>query len=164
MLAAAALLALPLAAQIPPSPAEIAAYRGLHAAAQRGDPDGYRAAGRRPGRCLATRDAHGRTPSHVATYARQREAIKALDPGRRRSGRASTPDRYDAATIAAVADDEETLRVLLARGASAKLVTSRYDGTRADRRGAPRPRRRGAAADRRLARRSTTSTTCTGPR
>ena len=37
MLAAAALLALPLAAQIPPSPAEIAAYRGLHAAAQRGD-------------------------------------------------------------------------------------------------------------------------------
>ena len=32
-------------------------------------------------------------------------------------------------TIAAVADDEETLRVLLAQGASAKLVTSRYDGT-----------------------------------
>jgi uncharacterized protein len=32
-------------------------------------------------------------------------------------------------TIAAVADDEETLRVLLAHGASAKLVTSRYDGT-----------------------------------
>jgi len=32
-------------------------------------------------------------------------------------------------TIAAVADDEETLRILLAMGASAKLVTSRYDGT-----------------------------------
>jgi ankyrin repeat protein len=32
-------------------------------------------------------------------------------------------------TIAAVADDEETLRVLLGLGASAKLVTSRYDGT-----------------------------------
>ena len=30
---------------------------------------------------------------------------------------------------ASVADDEETLRVLLAAGASAKLVTSRYDGT-----------------------------------
>jgi hypothetical protein len=28
-----------------------------------------------------------------------------------------------------VADDEETLRLLLAQGASAKLVTSRYDGT-----------------------------------
>ena len=37
--------------------------------------------------------------------------------------------RYDAVTIAAVADDEETLRVLLALGASAKLTTSRYDGT-----------------------------------
>ena len=38
-------------------------------------------------------------------------------------------DRYDAVTIASVADDEETLRTLLAAGASAKLVTSRYDGT-----------------------------------
>ena len=38
-------------------------------------------------------------------------------------------DRYDAVTIAAVADDEESLRVLLALGASARQVTSRYDGT-----------------------------------
>ena len=38
-------------------------------------------------------------------------------------------DRYDAVTIAAVADDDETLALLLAGGASAKLVTSRYDGT-----------------------------------
>ena len=38
-------------------------------------------------------------------------------------------DRYDGVTIASVADDEETLRVLLALGASAKLTTSRYDGT-----------------------------------
>src|SRR5262249_58522223 len=38
-------------------------------------------------------------------------------------------DRYDAVTIASVADDEETLRVLLSLGASAKLTTSRYDGT-----------------------------------
>ena len=127
MLAAAALLALPLAAQIPPSPAEIAAYRGLHAAAQRGDlMEIERLATARP--ALDARDAHGRTPLHVATYARQREAIKALlragaDPG------ALDADRYDAVTIAAVADDEETLRVLLAQGASAKLVTSRYDGT-----------------------------------
>ena len=127
MLAAAALLALPLAAQIPPSPTEIAAYRGLHAAAQRGDlMDIERLATARP--ALDARDAHGRTPLHVATYARQREAIKALiragaDPG------TLDADRYDAVTIAAVADDEETLRVLLAQGASAKLVTSRYDGT-----------------------------------
>jgi uncharacterized protein len=32
-------------------------------------------------------------------------------------------------TIAAVADDEATLSLLLSLGASAKLVTSRYDGT-----------------------------------
>jgi uncharacterized protein len=38
-------------------------------------------------------------------------------------------DRYDAVTIASVADDEETLRVLLSLGASARQVTSRYDGT-----------------------------------
>ena len=34
-----------------------------------------------------------------------------------------------AVTIAAVADDDETLALLLAGGAIAKLVTSRYDGT-----------------------------------
>jgi len=38
-------------------------------------------------------------------------------------------DRYDAVTIASVANDEQTLRVLLSLGASAKQVTSRYDGT-----------------------------------
>ena len=65
---------------------------------------------------------------HVATFARQRDALRAL-------ARAGTSlellenDRYDAVTIASVADDEETLRVLLALGASAKLMTSRYDGT-----------------------------------
>jgi len=32
-------------------------------------------------------------------------------------------------TIAAVADDGESLRALLAEGASARLITSRYDGT-----------------------------------
>ena len=38
-------------------------------------------------------------------------------------------DRYDTVTIASVADDEETLKVLLQLGASAKQTTSRYDGT-----------------------------------
>jgi len=127
MLAAAALLALPLAAQIPPSPAEIAAYGGLHAAAQRGDLMEIRrlAADRA---ALGARDPYGRAPLHVATYARQREAIKALVRAGADTG-ALDADRYDAVTIAAVADDEETLRVLLAEGASAKLMTSRYDGT-----------------------------------
>lgn len=38
-------------------------------------------------------------------------------------------DHYDAVTIAAVTNDKETLRLLLSLGVSAKLITSRYDGT-----------------------------------
>ena len=64
----------------------------------------------------------------MATFARQREAIRRLAAAGADLG-ALENDRYDAVTIAAVADDEETLRVLLALGASARLVTSRYDGT-----------------------------------
>ena len=135
MFTAASLLAAGAArAQVSPSPDEAARYSGLHAAAHRGDlaaldrlltrmlihqPDAA---------ALNARDAHGRTPVHVAAFARQREALRRLA----RAGAALElldNDRYDAVTIAAVADDEETLRVLLSLGASAKLVTSRYDGT-----------------------------------
>ncbi|ARV18790.1 hypothetical protein AEP_01846 [Curvibacter sp. AEP1-3] len=119
---------LPLSqAQVAPTAAETAAYRGLHAASARGD--------------MATltqllsakadinqRDAYGRTPLHVATFAKQRAAVRALIQAGADTG-ALENDRYDAVTIAAVADDEETLRTLLGLGASAKLVTSRYDGT-----------------------------------
>jgi hypothetical protein len=124
----ALLACVPAAAQVAPSPQQAAAYTGLHAAALRGDVGAIErllAASRAP---LQARDAYGRTALHVATFARQREAIRLLlaagaDPG------ALENDRYDAVTIAAVADDVQTLRVLLAGGASAKLVTSRYDGT-----------------------------------
>jgi ankyrin repeat protein len=108
---AAVLLALPAAAQVPPSPAEIAAYRGLHAAAQHGDVAAIERLATSKS-ALAARDDHGRTPLHVATFARQRQAVRALI----RAGAdtaALDRDRYDAVTIAAVADDEETLRVLL---------------------------------------------------
>ena len=125
------LVAAPAFAQVPPSAAEAAAYTGLHAAAQRGDTAAIErllrgAKDRRP--LLEARDGHGRTALHVATFARQREAVKALLAAGADSA-AFEDGRYDAVTIAAVADDEETLRVLLAAGASAKLTTSRYDGT-----------------------------------
>ncbi len=116
------------AAQVPPSPSEAAAYTGLHAAAQRGD---LAAMGRllsAPKVALEARDSHGRTPLHVATFARQPDAIVALLKAGADSG-ALEHGRYDAVTIAAVANDEKTLRVLLSQSASAKLVTSRYDGT-----------------------------------
>ena len=119
----------PLRAQVALSPSEVAAYRGLHAAAQRGDVATIeKLAASSPRSALDGRDAHGRTPLHVAAFARQRDAARALIAAGASAG-ALDDDRYDAVTIASVADDEETLRTLLAAGASAGLVTSRYDGT-----------------------------------
>jgi len=127
ILCAALCIGAPAAAQVPPSAAEIAAYRGLHAAAQRGDVDAIaREAGR--GAALDARDPYGRTPLHVATYARQRSAIRALAQAGASLDLLES-DRYDAVTIASVADDPQTLALLLSLGASAKQVTSRYDGT-----------------------------------
>jgi ankyrin repeat protein len=112
-------------AQTPPSAAEAAAYTGAHAAAWRGDAAALARSTRAE---LAARDGNGRTPLHVAAFARRRDALRALAGAGADLG-ALDNDRYDAVTIAAVADDEETLRTLLALGASAKLTTSRYDGT-----------------------------------
>jgi len=132
LLAAAGWLAvgaIPARAQVPPSPQEAAAYGGLHAAAWKGDVAAIeRAAGAGPHAAIDARDPQGRTPLHVATFARQRAAVKALLKAGADTA-AFENGRYDAVTIAAVADDEETLRLLLAAGASARLVTSRYDGT-----------------------------------
>ena len=77
---------------------------------------------------LRFHQTHGRTPLHTATFARQREAIRLLTAGGANLDLLER-DRYDAVTIASVADDEDTLRLLLALGASARQVTSRYDGT-----------------------------------
>jgi ankyrin repeat protein len=115
-------------AQVAPSPAEAAAYQGLHAAAWRGDAAAVAARAKTHRAELEARDGNGRTPLHVATFARQRGAIEALVRAGADLG-ALDHDRYDAVTIASVADDEATLRTLLSLGASAKLTTSRYDGT-----------------------------------
>lgn len=125
--AAVVLAALPAPGQVPPSASETAAYQGLHAAAHRGDA-AWVARLAAAGDNVNARDSYGRTPLHVATFARQRDAVRALV----KAGADTTlleSDRYDAVTIASVADDEETLRLLLSLGASAKLVTSRYDGS-----------------------------------
>ena len=114
-------------AQVPPSTAESAAYQGLHAAAQRGDVAQI-ARLLKAGAAIDATDGAGRTPLHVATFARQGVAVRALMEAGANHAKLEH-GRYDAVTIAAVADDEDTLRTLLAHGASAKLVTSRYDGT-----------------------------------
>ncbi|MDB5809808.1 MAG: ankyrin repeat family protein [Betaproteobacteria bacterium] len=114
-------------AQVAPSAAEIRGYTGLLAAAARGDAAHvYMMTG--AGEPVNVRDAYGRTPLHVATFGRHREVIVALAKARADLNLTEN-DRYDAVTIAAVADDVETLRLLLRLGASAKQITSRYDGT-----------------------------------
>lgn len=114
-------------AQVPPSAAERSGYVGLLAAAARGDAAHIKALiarGEKPN----VRDAYQRTPLHVAAYGGHHEAMRALaaagaDPN------ALEHDRYDVVTIAAVANDVPTLELALGLGASARNVTSRYDGT-----------------------------------
>ena len=127
LLAAGALGATGVRAQSGPSAQEAARYQGLHAAAQAGDAARI-ATLARSGADLNARDGNGRTPLHVATFAKQRAAVQALAKAGANID-ALENDRYDAVTIASVANDEETLRQLLSLGASARQVTSRYDGT-----------------------------------
>ncbi len=117
----------PTQAQVAPSPSEIAAYRGLLAAAASGDLATLRMLTAQ-GSKVDVRDARGRTPLIVAAFARQHDAMRTLaaagaDPN------ALDDDRYDMVTIAAVADDVATLTLALDLGNKATNVTSRYDGT-----------------------------------
>ncbi len=117
----------PAAAQVPPTAPEALAYEGVHQAAWRGDLARLKAL-IAAGADLEARDGHGRTALHVATHARQREAIRLLAQAGAKLD-VLEDDRYDAITIAAVADDPATLSLLLSLGASPRQTTSRYDGT-----------------------------------
>lgn len=117
----------PVLAQIPPSAAELAQYRGLFAAAAAGDASEIGALLAK-GAPVDARDGYGRTPLIVAAYKGRHDAMRALV----KAGaipNALEHDRYDIVTIAAVAGDLPTLELALALGASARNVTSRYDGT-----------------------------------
>jgi len=124
LVAAASMQAL---AQIPPTEPEVRAYSGLHAAAAAGNVaeiERLVAAGAN----RELRDGNGRTPLHVAAYRKQYDAARALMK-RGANPNALDAQRYDIVTIAAVADDVPMLQVALEGGASAKNVTSPYDGT-----------------------------------
>jgi ankyrin repeat protein len=114
-------------AQVPPSSTETAHYTGLLAAAARGDAAGIRALIAK-GETPEVTDGRGRTPLHVAAYGRHHDAMRALVAAGANPNTLEN-DRYDIVTIAAVANDVPTLTLALALGASAKNVTSRYDGT-----------------------------------
>ena len=126
-LLAVAALAGPAQAQVAPSATEAARYTGLHAAAHKGDLVQLKKL-LASGASVNARDPYGRTPVHVATFAKQPEVIRALAMAGAHLELLEN-DRYDAVTVAAVADDEDSLRMLLGLGASAQLTTSRYDGT-----------------------------------
>jgi ankyrin repeat protein len=118
---------MPAAAQVAPSPETIAAYRGLHAAAAKGDVAAIERAVR-DGAALDAVDPQQRTPLHVAIFMKQHEAARALlrfgaDPNRLEFG------RYDIITIAAVANDLPGLKIALEGGGNPRAITSVYDGT-----------------------------------
>ena len=118
-------------AQVAPTPAEVARYQGLHAAAHAGNLaqlEAVLAQTGNPVSALNAVDGNGRTSLHVATFASKPDAVRRLIHAGARHDLLDA-DRYDAVTIAAVADDEATLAALLASGASAGLTTSIYDGT-----------------------------------
>src|SRR5438445_6430838 len=100
---AALSLALPAAAQIAPSPAEIAAYRGLHAAAAKGDAAEIARLVVASEKVDAV-DGHRRTPLHVAAHFGHQAAAQAL---LRRGANPNALDaqQYDIVTIAAVNND-----------------------------------------------------------
>jgi ankyrin repeat protein len=127
LIAAVLLVSTAAAAQVPPSPAELQAYRGLHAAAAAGDLATIdRLAADKAAR--EARDGSGRTPLHVAAFQKQYAAARAL-MSLGADANALEAQKYDIVTIAAVADDVEMLKVALAGGCKAGNITSPYDGT-----------------------------------
>ncbi len=119
--------ALPAAAQTPPSPSDIGGYKGLHAAAARGwhgDIPQLLINGLDPN----ARDANGRTPLHVAAFLGHTEAMRALVKGGA-DPNALDNQKYDIVTILAVKDDVPNLEVALSIGASARNITSPWNGT-----------------------------------
>jgi ankyrin repeat protein len=114
-------------AQTAPSAAEIAAYDGLHRAAQTGDlaEIARLAAG---GADVNAGDGRRRTPAHVAAFASQDAALRALAEAGADLN-ALDVQAYDVVTIAAVADDPELMSLAITLGNDPGLMTSPYDGT-----------------------------------
>jgi uncharacterized protein len=114
-------------AQVPPTSAELQAYQGLHKAAAEGGTQAIaEVLGGNPE--VNFRDSFGRTAFHVAVYQRRMDAMKLL-AAKGADVNAHESQAYDAVTIAAVADDVETLKVALALGNKATNITSPYHGT-----------------------------------
>ena len=113
--------------QTAPGASELAAYRGLHAAAAAGDvAEINRLAA--AGVDLNARDRQGRTPLMVAAFGRDHAAARALiEAGA--DVNALENSQYDLLTIAGVLDDVAMVELGIAAGADTGLITSPYYGT-----------------------------------
>jgi ankyrin repeat protein len=112
----------PALAQTPPGAAELQAYRGLHAAAAKGDVVEIEKLVK-SGAPIDTRDGRARTPLHVAAFMRKPEAARVLmQLGA--DANALEAQKYDIVTIAAVADDVAMLKTALDGGCKAGNITS----------------------------------------
>jgi len=117
----------PTSAQIPPGASELQSYRGLHAAAAKGDVAEIEKLVK-SGAAIDARDGRARTPLHVAAFMQKPEAARSLI----RLGadvNALEAQKYDIVTIAAVADDVPMLKIALDGGCRAANITSPYQGT-----------------------------------
>jgi uncharacterized protein len=121
------LFIVPTSAQTPPGASELQAYRGLHAAAAKGDVAEIEKLVK-SGAAIDARDGRARTPLHVAAFMQKPEAVRAL----MRLGadaNALEAQKYDIVTIAAVANDVPMLKIALDGGCRATNITSPYQGT-----------------------------------
>jgi uncharacterized protein len=114
-------------AQTAPSATEIAAYNGLLAAAARGDAATVEALARAGAR-LDQRDGHGRTAVHIAAHGSHDDVVVALAKANADLN-ARDSRQYDIVTIVSVSNDVALLSLALSLGASARQITSPYDGT-----------------------------------
>lgn len=117
----------PVSAQTAPSAREVAAYDGLFRAAHEGDVKGIERLVVE-GADVDARDPRGRTPAHVAAFASEDEALRALAEAGADMN-ALEHRAYDVVTIAAVANDPELMSLAIALGNNPDLMTSPYDGT-----------------------------------
>ena len=114
-------------AQTPPNALDVTGYKGLFKAVIDDDIAALKTAIANADE-IDIRDNYYRTPLHVATYYANHGAMRLLVKAGA-DANALESDRYDMVTIAAVADDLETMKLALKLGNKADNITSRYDGT-----------------------------------